>query len=175
MLPLKDVIPPTRVPLLSRALLTLGAIALPILWWQERLDGITAFYFVLNLLYLCVFADTVEDRLGRARFACIVVGSQAAGLAALTILAPGSAVFPWLSGVAGVIGAYVALYPNSRVLVFVPVPMEAHELPALFFVALYFILHIAGTWTRLGPAVAGFAVGAVLCLGLKRPLEWRYR
>ena len=179
MLPLKDVIPPARSPLLSRVLLTLGTIALAIVWWQERIDGMAAFYFAINLLYLCVFADNVEDRLGRTRFACIVLGSTLAGAVAMTMLASESSVIPWFggvmpwfSGVAGIIGAYVALYPNSRVLMLVPVPLEAHEMPALFFVALYFILHVAGTLTTLAPAVAGFAAGGCLCLGLKRPLAW---
>jgi membrane associated rhomboid family serine protease len=182
-LPLKDVISPARTPLLSRVLLTLGTIALPIVWWQERIDGMAAFYLVINLLYLCVFADNVEDRLGRTRFACIVLGSCVAGLAAMTFLEPRSSamrwfsassvsVIPWFSGVAGIIGAYVALYPNSRVLMLVPVPLDAHEMPALFFVALYFILHVAGTLTTLGPALVGFGAGACLCLGLKRPLAW---
>jgi membrane associated rhomboid family serine protease len=186
-LPLKDVIPPARTPLLSRVLLTLGTIGLPIVWWQERIDGMAAFYFVVNLLYLCVFADNVEDRLGRTRFACIVLGSTLAGVAAMTMLATetrnhgvvegafwsmnGGA--PWFSAsVAGIIGAYVALYPNSRVLMLVPVPLDAHEMPAPFFVALYFILHVAGTLTTLAPAVAGFVAGGCLCLGLKRPLAW---
>ena len=143
-LPLKDVIPPSRFPLLSRGLLTIGAIVLPILWWQKRIDGIAAFYIVLNLLYVCVFADTVEDRLGRARFACIFLGSSVAGLATqprnYTVVEEASA---WISGaarcfsdsvacfsdsvawfsasVAGIIGAYVVLYPNSRVLTLVPI------------------------------------------------------
>ena len=48
------------------------------------------------------------------------------------------------AAVAAIVGAYVVLYPNSRILLLMPVPLDAHEVPAMFFVGLFFVLHVAG-------------------------------
>jgi membrane associated rhomboid family serine protease len=174
MLPLKDIIPPRRFPHLSTGLLIAAGVALVPLWWWAVLDRRETFFFAVNLLYLCVFADNVEDRLGRGRFALIYFASYGVGTVATMMLDPQARLGVGFTSpaVAGIIGAYVALYPNSRVLFFVPVPLDVHELPALFFVALYFILHVAGTAITLGSAAAGFLAGACLCLGLKRRVVW---
>lgn len=173
-LPLKDVIPPRRFPQLSTAISVVGGLALPVLWWTGVLDGDQAMLFVVSLLFLSMFADTVEDRLGPMRFLVVYLVGHAAGTALSLRLDASATPLIGLTGpaVAAIVGAYVVLYPNSRILLLTPVPFDAHEVPAVFFVGLFFILHVAGGASALAPAGAGFAAGALTCLGLKRPMVW---
>ena len=174
MLPLKDVIPPRRFPQLSTAITVVGGLALPVLWWKGVLDGDQAMLFVVSLLFLSMFADTVEDRLGPMRFLVVYLVGHAAGTALSLRLDASATPLIGLTGpaVAAIVGAYVVLYPNSRILLLTPVPLDAHEVPAMFFIGLFFILHVAGGASALAPAGAGFAAGALTCLGLKRPMVW---
>jgi membrane associated rhomboid family serine protease len=171
-LPLKDVIPPRRFPTFSTAITVAAGLAFPVLWWRGVLAGEETVLFAVSLLFLCMFADTVEDRLGPARFLVIYAVGHAVG----TLIALRLGVTPTVGltspAVAAIVGAYVVLYPNSRVLLLTPVPLDAHEVPALFFVSLFFIMHVAGGASVLAPVGAGFAAGALACLGLKRPMVW---
>ena len=172
MLPFKDVIPPRRFPHLSTAIVVAAGLAWPILWWRGVLDEGERVLFGLSLLFLWVFADTVEDRLGPGRFLLIYLVGHAVG----TLIALRLGATPLIGltspAVAAIVGAYVVLYPNSRVLLLTPVPLEAHEVPAMFFISLFFILHLAGGTSVLAPVGAAFGAGALACLGLKRPMVW---
>ena len=56
--------------------------------------------------------------------------------------------------VSGMIGAYLVLYPASRVLMLTPVPLDLQEVPAPLIMAFYFVLHVAGGaagWPMLAP------------------------
>jgi membrane associated rhomboid family serine protease len=174
MLPLKDVIRPRRFPRLSTALLAGGTIALPLLWFARVLDAQSAILLAIHLLYLCVFADNVEDRLGARGFALVYLASHGAGSAAHLALAahPALTVGITSGAVAGVLAAYLVLYPASRVLMLVPMPFDLHEVPASFVMAMYFLVHLAGGPPGLAHAAAGAAAGAAVCLILKRPFDW---
>ena len=58
--------------------------------------------------------------------------------------------------VSGILGAYLVLYPASRVLMLTPVPLDLHEVPAPIIMAFYFVLHVAGGAAWLADAAAGF-------------------
>lgn len=95
-----------------------------------------------NLLFLWIFGDNVEDRLGHGRFLVfyLVCGFMAAF--AQTALHPDS-LLPMVGAsgaIAGVMGAYLVLYPHSRVLMLFPFPPILFELPAVFFLAFWFLM-----------------------------------
>ena len=174
MLPIKDIIPPRRLPQLSVGLTIAAAAALPPLWWFGVLDGVEITLAAIDLLYLCVFADNVEDRLGRVRFAVVAVGAGLAGAFMANRL--GSPVPIALAtanaAVAGLIGGYLSLYPTSRVLLFVPVPLDVHEVPAVFIAGLFFTLQATSGPMGLATAAVGLLTGGLLSFGLKRPHVW---
>lgn len=155
MIPIGDVIP-TRTP----PLVTVAMIALTVIFSTLVLSGGFAIV-VLNMVFLWLFGWTVEDRLGHARFAALYL---LCGAAAFAVSWPIAAI---TSAVGSVIGAYFILYPRSSMLVLIPLPLMAVEVPAAVFLALWCLLQIL-TGALAAPFVSFFAGGA-LCLVMKRP------
>jgi membrane associated rhomboid family serine protease len=118
-----------------------------------------------NMLYLWIFGDNVEDRLGSGAY----LGFYLAGgvVASLThvLLNPTSEI-PTVGAsgaIAAVLGAYLVLYPYSRIETFVPIGyfMRLTVLPAAVVLGLWFVLQLVETALSLGsPEVAGVAFGA---------------
>lgn len=76
-----------------------------------------------NMLFLHVFGDNVEDALGHARYlAFYLIGGVCAGLAQL-LMDPASTIpMVGASGaIAGVLGAYLVLYPRAPITVINPI------------------------------------------------------
>ena len=124
-----------------------------------------------NMLFLWVFGN-IEDILGRGRYLIFYLLCGAiAGLIHVTLNA--SSVYPTVGAsgaIAGVLGAYLVLFPRARVLTiafFVVVP-----LPAVFVLGLWFVLQlftgasqqIGGGGVAWGAHVGGFVAGAILVL-----------
>lgn len=174
MIPIKDIIPPRRVPHLSRAMTLTALAGIPALWGLGWLAGIDAVFAAIGLIYLVVFADNVEDRLGPIRFLTIPAAAGATGWLAGNALGTPvpMALCATHAAVAGIVGSYVALYPTSRVLLLVPVPLDAHEIPAILVAGFFFSLHAAAGGAALTTVAAGCLAGVVLTLGLKRPVVW---
>ncbi|MDP2053746.1 MAG: rhomboid family intramembrane serine protease [Acidobacteriota bacterium] len=138
-----------------------------------------------NLLFLWIFGDNVEDRLGHGRFALFYVVCGFVAAFTQTALNPDSLVpMVGASGaIAGVMGAYLVLYPHSRVLMLFPFPPILFELPAVFFLGFWFFmqfLNAIGTLPIFQPGeltggvafwahVAGFACGLILVRLMRRP------
>ncbi len=96
-----------------------------------------------NMLYLWVFGDNVEDRLGHGRYLLFyltagIIGGLAQVLAdpALTIPVLGAS-----GAIAGVLGAYVVSYPHARVETLIP-PFFIVRIRALIFILLWFGLQL---------------------------------
>jgi membrane associated rhomboid family serine protease len=137
-----------------------------------------------NLLFLWIFGDNVEDRLGHGRFAAFYLICGLVAALVQTALIPDSNIpMVGASGaIAGVMGAYLVLYPHSRVLMLFPFPPILFELPAVFFLGLWFFMQFLngiGTLpifravnTSGGVAfwahVAGFACGLALVIPMRR-------
>ena len=135
-----------------------------------------------NMLYLWIFGDNVEDRLGHGRFLIFYLASGAAAALLQMLFNPFSNVpMVGASGaIAGVMGAYFVLYPHSRVLtaVFLVIFFDIIEIPAIFFLGIWFLMQLlsgvgslgasnaagGGTafWAHIGGFVVGAAIGAVL-------------
>jgi membrane associated rhomboid family serine protease len=147
-------------------------------------------HFLGNMLYLWIFGDNVEDRLGHGRFVLFYLACGAAAALAHVWVNPGSRV-PTIGAsgaIAGVMGAYFVLYPNSRVLALVPliIIFEVIEVPAIVFLGIWFLMQffsgvgsLAETDARMGGVafwahVAGFLSGVAGVLVLKKPSRTRW-
>jgi len=143
-------------------------------WSLGRASRDDLFYAFVDLLYLWLFADNVEDRMGHKRFAAFCTLCAAAS-ATMHAVMKGVSPFPFVltsGAVAGVLGAYVVLYPRSRVLMFFPVPMRLVEIPAGVFLTLFLALHLPAGVVTVAHMTTGFLAGALLCVAFRRPVTW---
>jgi rhomboid family protein len=199
MIPLRDVIPSRTTPYITITIITLNALAwlyevsLP----EDLLNRFLFVYGVVpaafapatlitsmflhgswwhvigNMWYLWIFGDNVEDRVGHGRFIVfyLLCGIVAAlGQVAMdptsrlpTIGASGA--------IAGVMGAYFVLYPQSRVLTLIPwIFIQVVEMPAIVLLGFWFLMQLfsagavavtAATHGSGGVAFAAHVVGFV--------------
>jgi membrane associated rhomboid family serine protease len=100
-----------------------------------------------NMLFLWIFGDNVEDRLGHARFLRFYLVCGAAAAAAQILMSPGSTIpMVGASGaIAGVLGAYFLLFPTARIVTLVPMGFfwQTVELPAYLYLGVWFLLQWA--------------------------------
>ncbi len=219
MIPLRDVIPSRTKPFVTVAIIVINAlvffyeVSLP----QAELRAFTRQYGLVpaafswlsvltslflhggwlhcigNMWSLWIFGDNVEDRMGHGRFLffyllCGVIA--ALGHAAIdprstvpTIGASGA--------IAGVMGAYLVLYPRSRILTLIPIVIvfQVVEIPAVVFLGFWFVIQLfagVGSLATSGgtPAggvafwahVGGFLAGVLGVFVFRRPerqrVEW---
>ena len=137
-------------------------------------------HLLSNMLYLWIFADNVEDRLGPARFLALYLGSGVVAAVSQILATPHSAVpLVGASGaIAGVLGAYLLMFPNARIITLIPLGffLTQAEVPALVFLGIWFLLQwvqgltvigqvadVGGIafWAHIGGFVSGM-VGAVI-------------
>jgi membrane associated rhomboid family serine protease len=217
MIPLRDVIPSRTFPFFTIAFIVLNSVAFlfevsmpePALQAflftygvvPARLDWLSVFtsmflhsgwlHFLGNMLYLWIFADNVEDRLGHGRFVVFYLACGAAAALAHVWMNPGSTI-PTIGAsgaIAGVMGAYFVLYPHSRVLALVPLIIiwELIEVPAVIFLGIWFLMQFfSGVGSLTAKAgldtggiafwahIAGFLAGIAGVLVLKKPSRTRW-
>lgn len=101
-------------------------------------------HFLSNMLYLWIFADNVEDVLGKKRFILFYIMSGVC--AALSqMLADVNSPVPMVGAsgaIAGVLGAYIYLFPKAKILVLIP-------LIVFFFTARLSAVLVIGIWILL--------------------------
>jgi len=138
-------------------------------WW----------HLISNMLALYIFGDNVEDRVGHLRylFFYLLSGLAASGT---HLLAYRSSPIPTVGAsgaIAGVLGAYLLLYPQARVLTLVPLFyfIRLIEIPALIYLGFWFISQLfnglfalssadvfqsggVAWWAHIGGFVFGLAV-----------------
>jgi len=119
-------------------------------------------HLIGNMLYLWIFADNVEDKMGRFRFILfyLLCGMGAAGLH--VFMTPYSEV-PTVGAsgaIAGVLGAYFLLFPHSRVLTLLPFFffIQFIEVPAFFFLGFWFLMQFFSGALSIGIEPAGGGV-----------------
>jgi len=134
-----------------------------------------------NMLYLWIFGNNVEDTLGRPGFLLFYLVCGVGAAAAHVLTGPQSDV-PTIGAsgaVAGVMGAYIILFPQARVLALVPVAFFSTlmEVPALIVIGFWAVLQVLnvgwlGGGELRGGGVAyaahagGFVVGLLIVLAL---------
>ena len=101
-------------------------------------------HLVSNMLYLWIFADNVEDRLGHGRFLLLYLASGIVAGVAQILVSPRSTIpMVGASGaIAGVLGAYLLMFPTAKILTLVPLWFfwETIEIPAFVFLGVWFLL-----------------------------------
>ena len=203
MIPLRDVIPSRTTPYVTIAIIALNALAwfFEISMPREDLSVflqvwgivpaafipstlITAMFLhgswshvIGNMWYLWIFGDNVEDRLGHGRFVVFYLLCGIAAAFGQIVLDPQSTL-PMIGAsgaIAGVMGAYFVLYPQSRVLTLIPLIIfwEIIELPAIMLLGFWFLMQLFSAGAIAATAnsqsggvafmahVAGFITGLV--------------
>lgn len=99
-----------------------------------------------NLLYLWIFGDNIEDRLGHVRytifyFLCGIVATLAHAVAGPSSALPAIGAS---GAIAGVLGAYLLLFPHAKVTTLIPIFLfvTVRELPAILVLGLWFVLQL---------------------------------
>lgn len=139
-------------------------------------------HLIGNMLYLWIFGDNIEDRLGHIGYLIFyLVGGIAAALLQ-TLISPSSQIpMVGASGaIAGVLGAYLVMYPNSRVYTFIPIGFYARVrlVPAVVVLGLWFLLQLISGVGSLGALdqggtayfahIGGFIFGLIVGWMFKR-------
>lgn len=108
-----------------------------------------------NMLFLWVFGDNVEDAMGHLRFLIFYLLSGIGAVALQVAITPDSIVpMVGASGaIAGVLGAYLMLFPGARVrvLVFLGFFVTVIALPALIVIGVWILLQFLAGYAALGP------------------------
>jgi len=228
MLPLRDELPASRTPVVTRAIIIANVTAFVfelslghglgefVRGWglvPVRLAGVFAgmespvapagsvlvsmflhagwVHLIGNMWYLWIFGDNVEDRMGRVGFLLFYLSSGFASAALHVAINPWSTV-PTVGAsgaIAGVLGAYLVLYPRARVITLVPIFffIQIVPLPAIFVLGFWFVvqffagaLSLAGGggsgggvafWAHVGGFVFGLIAG-IAALGAARSKAW---
>ncbi len=126
-----------------------------------------------NIWFLYIFGDNVEDRLGSFYYFIFYLSAGlASGLLHLALNLHSTVPTIGASGaIAGVMGAYLALYPGARILTLIPVFIFPWlvEMPAVFFLGLWFMIQVLHAmvgdtvgggiawWAHIGGFVFGMA------------------
>jgi membrane associated rhomboid family serine protease len=146
------------------------------------------FHVGFNMLFLWIFGNNVEDALGRLRFLAFYL---AAGVAAALVQVVASATVGEVNvqmvgasgAIAGVLAAYMILFPRARVLtlVVVFVFIRLIPLPAGWFIGLWFAGQLLSVFLGANTGVAffahigGFVAGFLLVKVMGRRAGWRIR
>jgi membrane associated rhomboid family serine protease len=142
-----------------------------------------------NMLYLWIFGDNVEEQLGSARYLVFYILCGLAAAIGQGIISGGPLV--GASGaIAGVLGAYLVLFPSARVrtLIFLGLFITIVQLPALVVIGFWILIQILSGVAELRLAasqasdqvayfahVIGFFAGIVLLLVLRPRRDQRLR
>lgn len=142
-----------------------------------------------NLLFLWIFGDNVEDRLGHGKYLLFYLLAGFAATFAHAFSSPQSMI-PAIGAsgaISGVLGAYLFLYPHARIVtvVWFFIFIRFLEIPALVYLPLWFLLQAFSGVAALGAQTAeqaggvawfahigGFVAGPLLLLvlgGFRRP------
>ncbi|HEY3092959.1 MAG TPA: rhomboid family intramembrane serine protease [Vicinamibacterales bacterium] len=217
MIPLRDIIPSRTTPVVTITLIAINVLVfLYELSLGRAVDAFTLYWGLVpaafswvtvvtsmflhggfmhvagNMLYLWIFGDNVEDRMGHGRFLVFYLLCGVAAALAQTITQPDS-VIPMVGAsgaIAGVMGAYFVLYPRSRIVTLIPLFFffQVIEVPAILFLGIWFIMQfISGLGSIVTVAgntggiavwahVAGFVAGISGVVVFRRPerkrVEW---
>ena len=145
--------------------------------WFPRIFTLLSFQFLHgdifhlagNMLYLWIFGNNIEASLGRVRYlAFYLLGGVLAGTA--HIMAGPASDIPMIGAsgsIAAILGAYLVLYPRSRILIFIWFFFFVRVLPvpALAVLGVWFIfqvISVGGEGTAWMAHIGGFVAGMLL-------------
>lgn len=166
-------------------------IGLPIDTWWPFLTSMFLhggwLHLIGNMWVLWIFGDNVEDRMGSLRFLAfyLLCGVLAA---AVQFFSNPHSTLPTVGAsgaIAGVLGAYLVMYPMARVVVMIPVLIFPFffDVPAVLFLGFWFLLNFTSGLSALSVSAdaggiawwahaGGFVGGMLLYRFFQRP-DWR--
>lgn len=137
-------------------------------------------HIVGNMLFLWIFADNVEDRLGHFKFLLFYFVCGIAAALLQSAIDPTSKI-PMIGAsgaVSGVLGAYILLFPKARVLALIPLGffLRISYLPSFIFLGIWFLYQflfgVSSIGARGGVAyfahIGGFVAGLLLALPFRK-------
>jgi len=133
------------------------------------------------MLYLWVFGNTIEDKIGSFKFTLIyLLSGVIGGLAQTYFLASGVPIVGASASIAGVLGAYLIWYPYARIKVLLPIIVfwTVATIPAIFVLVIWFLTNLLNSFATITNNatdnvayighVGGFLAGALIALTLIR-------
>jgi membrane associated rhomboid family serine protease len=133
-----------------------------------------------NMLYLWIFGNNVEDRMGRVLFLLFYLAGGVAAVAGQTLIDPTSEepMIGASGAIAAVLGAYLVLFPRARIqsLVFLGFFYQLIDVPAVIVLGFWFVLQVIDGIASLGATdstlvnvaffahIGGFVAGALVAL-----------
>jgi membrane associated rhomboid family serine protease len=120
------------------------------------------FHIINNMWVLFIFGDNVEARMGSTKYLIFyLLSGTAAGLLQTYILPTSQVPMIGASGaIAGVLGAYLVLFPRSRIASLVPIffIFTIIEIPAFIFLIFWFFSQLYSGWFAIqGGGASGIA------------------
>ncbi len=120
------------------------------------------FHLLSNMWILFIFGDNVEDRLGHLRYLLFyLLSGVAAGLLQAFLMPFSRVPMVGASGaIAGVLGAYMLLFPHSRIVSLIPffVFITTAEIPAIVYLGIWFLSQLySGLFSFAGAQASGIA------------------
>ena len=115
-------------------------------------------HIAANMLYLLVFGSNIEDILGHFSYLVFYLFCGVVATLAHIGTVPGS-IIPLLGAsgaIAGVLGAFLAAYPSTRVQIYVPIFFFL-TVPAAVVLGLWFLVQLVSAWMDSGGLVGGVA------------------
>lgn len=183
-------------PRIEQFIMAYGMIPARLLYYRDLGEGLTLFtcmflhagwlHLLSNMLALYIFGDNVEDRMGSGRYLLFYLGcGLAAGLTHVWFNPNSDVPTVGASGaIAGVLGAYLILYPTAMVITLIPIFIFPYivEIPAFLYLGIWFISQLLSGTASLGDAslqagggvawwahAGGFVVGVVLVFIFRKP------
>lgn len=145
------------------------------------------FHIINNMWVLYIFGDNVESSMGGIRYFIFYLLSGVAAVLLQTYVLPSSAV-PMIGAsgaIAGVLGAYLILFPRSRIASLVPLLFifTIIEIPAVIFLIFWFVSQLySGLFAIQGGGesgiawwahIGGFIFGLVMVFFFRRRTTYR--
>lgn len=147
-----------------------------------------------NMLYLWIFGNNIEDALGHVKFLLFYLIAGVAAALLHVYMSLGGGLNPYVptlgasGAIAGVLGAYVVLYPRAKIdtLLMLGWFWDTIRIPAYFVLGVWFLMQLTGTFGTGGQVgggvaywahVGGFVSGMILILlfGGRKSVRRQYR
>lgn len=174
-----------------------GVLLRPTQWFPMPMGTLVTSMFVHanfghlagNMLFLYIFGDNVEDYLGHVRFTIFYLICGLAGSSVHIVLGLSSQIpMVGASGaISGIMGAYILLYPQARILTLVFFFfITIIEIPAYWFLAIWFVFQFLGGlntigargmggvafWAHVGGFLAGLSMIRYWTRRWRKPQVW---
>ena len=133
-------------------------------------------HLIGNMLYMWIFADNIEDALGKKKFIIFYLMSGV-GAAMTQVFIDTSSQVPMVGAsgaIGGILGAYLINHPNAKVLVLIPFGFFSQliKIRALYVLGFWFVLQFInsslsssqGGGVAYGAHIGGFISGVILIL-----------